>query len=221
MKEFCDYFSESVIIGNVSKPLKVEDIVNENATTLFLVESPHETEVEKEHPLAGDSGISAIKFMLGKDDISLGEYAKSEDKSISIINVSNYPLQKTFKFKDSDSRYSELFKSFQTIRSNPSAKSRNNEFTKLVEEKIKEMFIFKMRKLRNERKLNNYQTIVLCGDFAKCYFELVKDMFKLNLPLLEVPHPSRNQWYKYWKTRDELQKLKDIFNKETDGDCHE
>lgn len=235
----------------------VEDIPGINEITddaefdyLFILESPHTDEVKDRHPLAGDSGNSVTKFLLkknnknytdeqkkelkkpfgkivedsyvGKDDDKKRANSLLNNKKIAIVNVSNVPLQViNANRKDTE----EIKEKLEKIRDNAVRSGTVGSICLL------ELFIKKLKKyiLAETRNL----TIVICGEFAKRYFDAICDggvtiseetegirkeikgkidATKGQIRTLYVPHPSRGHWQFINDHQINLNQLKGMFS---------
>ncbi|RLA75994.1 MAG: hypothetical protein DRG78_19905 [Epsilonproteobacteria bacterium] len=120
---------------------------------------------------------------------------KQKIKNIAIINVCNYPLQKSA-YKNPD--MSEL-EQFEKIRQNPKLRKYDNNGINAVLKPMMEDF---------SKRLSNYKDkkIVLCGNFAGAAFDSILNEAEFK-EILRVPHPSFNNWKKE-KYQDVIEKLK-------------
>lgn len=183
---------------------KIKDIISNNIRYIFVLESPHNDEVNIKHPVAGKSGIDMAKFIgIGNGNISLGKYCKeNKDKGISIINVSSAPLQKvTILEKSYTDLINEVDKSIRVGYKNYG----NHKDDKI--NKIEEFILTDFKNRLNELSINEETQIIVCGKFAESYIKKIKVKNVNNDNILCVPHPARNQWN---KTFDNLNKLKKI-----------
>ncbi len=173
----------------------VNDLVYDEAQVIFVLESPHTQEVKNGYPVAGKSGKDMSKILFGLDE-SFGKLIyKQEIQNIAIVNVCNYPLQKSA-YKNPDTQ--ELQK-FEKIRQNPKLRKYDKDSINAVLEPMMMNFATRLKKYKDKK-------IVLCGNFAQQCFEsyLNVDDFK---NVLYVPHPSFNNWKKE-KYRDVIEELK-------------
>lgn len=168
----------------------VNDVVNPRKRKIvFILESPHNDEIAKGHPVAGKSGIDMADFMnVGDGTKSLGEIAKSKTSlGISILNICKVPLQPTEKL---ESKYKKLVDELDGVirkgYKNYGNHLKNKEFN-YIEKLILSDFTTRYKKI----VLDTETLIVVCGEFARAYFDEVES-HKSNV--VYVPHPSRNQW---------------------------
>lgn len=213
-----------------------EDIKKlERLDYLFILESPHTDEVIKEHPLAGDSGKAVTKFLLGKDEKqAFGEIVRDSysseaaaakransqlnNKKIAIVNVSNVPLQVIEANKEATK---DIVGLLESIRKNSIAQDNFGSVD------LFKKFKTKLATYCDCKKFNDEATIVVCGEFAKKYFnkfllgdknlkietntDLLQRICDDKIQILYVPHPSRNQWQFIDRHRENLNTLKNQF----------
>lgn len=173
----------------------VDDLIYKDSQVVFVLESPHTQEVKNGYPVAGKSGNDMSKILFGLDE-SFGKLIFNQTiKKIAIINVCNYPLQKSA-YLNSKSNELEFF---EKIRQNPKLRKNDKIGINAVIEPMMSDFANRLQKHKDKK-------IVLCGNFAQNCFEnyLVRDDFQNTL---YVPHPSFNNWKKE-KYRDVIEELK-------------
>jgi hypothetical protein len=173
----------------------VNDLVYTDTQVIFVLESPHTEEVKNGYPVAGKSGKDMSKVLFDYDE-AFGKLVYEQSiKNIGIVNVCNFPLQKSA-YKNIDSKELDFF---EKIRQNP--KARKNDTIGINEILGVMMSDFAVRLNKHKDK-----KIVLCGNFAQKCFEnhLNADDFQA---ILHVPHPSFNNWKKE-KYADAIQALK-------------
>ncbi len=180
---------------------------------LFILESPYIEEVEKGYPLAGNSGKSVSKMLLGDNGEAFGKIIKSKGKEntnspkICVMNVSQVPLEvnpEAWKekeipaFKSLKEATNELYSKLEYIRTQKIYNKRDK-----YDETILEQFCERLDKYIVDGNKNF--CIVLCGKFAQVYFDCAKEKcnkLKTKIDSLEeknilyLPHPSYNQWEK-------------------------
>ena len=200
------YISPAYVKEDDSKKPKyfVKDIANcddKDVEIILLCESPHEEEVkdldpENNTPLVGSSGQSVASFLFGENKIDpIGKLVKERNSKLpkmAVVNVCNVPLQVI------DANKTDVGDlSLDRMRNNCLIISQlaNNLKQRLL-------------------KYTNASTIIVCGVFAKEYYETIKSCLYKQLKPLFVPHPARNQWEFVFNHKDDLQKVKDLFNKE-------
>ena len=172
----------------------VDDLVYENSEIVFVLESPHTQEVKNGYPVAGKSGKDMSKILFGLDEAFGKLIYEQRIKNINIVNVANYPLQKSA-YKNPQMR--ELDK-FEKIRQNPKLRKYDKDGINAVTKPM--MKDFSKRLLNHKDK-----KIVLCGNFAGAAFDTVLDETQFK-GVLRVPHPSFNNWKKK-KYADLIQEL--------------
>lgn len=162
----------------------VSDLVYDDSEVVFVLESPHTEEVKNGYPVAGKSGKDMSKILFGLDEAFGKLIYEQKVTKIAIVNVCNYPLQKSA-YKNYDSV--ELEK-FEKIRQNPKLRKYDKEGLNPVLKTMMDDFASRVLKHKDKK-------IVLCGNFAQNCFEnyLNADDFQ---NILYVPHPSFNNWNK-------------------------
>lgn len=173
----------------------VDDLVYDDTKIIFVLESPHTDEVQNGYPVAGKSGRDISKVLLGVSDSFGGLIYEQTIKNFGIVNISNYPLQKSaYRLP-----YAKVLELFDKIRQNPKFRKNDKDGINSV---IKEM----LDDFKSRLELHKDKKIVLCGNFAQSAFdEMFKDEdFKM---VLRVPHPSFNNWKKD-KYKEKIQELK-------------
>jgi len=175
----------------------VNDLVYEDSKVVFVLESPHTEEVKNGYPVAGKSGKDMSKVLFGLDEAFGKLIYEQRVKNIAIVNVCNYPLQKSA-YKQTD--ISEIEK-FEKIRQNPKLRKYDKEEINAVLKVMMDDFALRVAKHKDKK-------IVICGNFAQNCFEnyLNADDFQ---NILYVPHPSFNNWKKekYQTVIQELQRF--------------
>lgn len=188
-------------------PLYVPNIENYDKSEIgyiFLVESPHKNEIKEHIPLVGNSGKSVAKFLLNDNKSTIGELVYNKDKSlndirIAIVNVCNIPLQTLDENKDFVGK-NEL----NDFRE-------NNEIDNYLVDGL----------IKNIDSYVSAKVVIICGSFAKTYYEQIKDRIKIKrLKELYVPHPSYNHWNFIYEHKDDISTLKWLFNFNKDKDAN-
>ena len=173
----------------------VDDLIYEDSEVVFVLESPHTQEVKNGYPVAGKSGNDMSKILFGLDE-AFGKLIQNQTvQKIAILNVCNYPLQKSA-YLNPD--MPEL-KQFEKIRQNPKLRKYDKEGINAVVKPMMEDFSKRLSKHKDKK-------IVLCGNFAKAAFDSVLDEREFKA-VLRVPHPSFNNWKKD-KYTNVIQELK-------------
>jgi len=173
----------------------VDDLVYENSEIVFVLESPHTQEVKNGYPVAGKSGNDMSKVLFGLDEAFGKLIYEQTIKNIAIVNVSNYPLQK--------SAYKNLqmieLEQFEKIRQNPKLRKYDKDGINAALKPMMEDFAKRLSAHKDKK-------IVLCGNFAQAAFDSVLDETQFK-EVLRVPHPSFNNWKKE-KYKEVIQELK-------------
>lgn len=173
----------------------VEDLLYDNSKVVFVLESPHTQEVKNGYPVAGKSGNDMSKVLFGLDEAFGKLIYEQRIKNIAIVNVCNYPLQKSA-YKNPQMRELEQF---EKIRQNPKLRKYDKDGINAVVKPMMEDFSKRLSKYKEKK-------IVLCGNFAQAAFDSVLDETQFK-EILRVPHPSFNNWKKE-KYRDVIEELK-------------
>lgn len=183
----------------------VNDLIYDDTETIFVLESPHVDEVKNGYPVAGKSGKDMSKILIQDINLKHQPFGKliyeREIQKFGILNISNIPLQKTaYDLNDTDisSLHVEpIFKDFALFRQNPSLRKKDCRVNNLIK-LFQEDFTKRLSPHKDKK-------IVLCGGFVhKIFHDIFKsDDFK---EIIEVPHPSFNNWSKA-KYRQKIEKL--------------
>ncbi len=197
------YLKENLKNADLYVP-NIANCSNKDVEYIFLTESPHKDELEKKYPLAGSSGKAISKFLFGNDATKpFGELVNNRDPQIenakiAIVNVSNIPLQIIDDKNDGLVDHASL------------NKFRNEcEINKQLESNLEKGLI----------KYPKAKTIIVCGGFAKTYFDQVSNKISnKNLKLLYVPHPSHYNWQFVFKHKDDIGVLKWLFSNKKEGE---
>ena len=159
----------------------VGDLIYEDTEILFVLESPHTQEVMMGYPVAGKSGRDMSKVLCSSNE-PFGKLIHDKQLSkVGIINISNYPLQKSAYNHDDP-----LLELFEKFRQNPKLRKHDKLGVNDVISKMMDSF-------KSRLELHTDKKIVLCGRFAQNAFDSL--FHELNFKeVLRVPHPSFNQW---------------------------
>lgn len=188
----CPYYVPDTAVGK-----------EENIKILFILESPHKEEVKAKKPLMGISGEN-VNIFFDRKKTPFGKETKFlDDNHIGLANVSNIPLQIIGENKDATEKI-EL--ELKKLREN---KKTNETLSKFFCSKIK--------------KYKHVTTFVLCGLFVERYFDeyvfkqnnksnILKKIYKGEVEILKVPHPSYGHWQFIDKHKNNLERLKEIFS---------
>ncbi|MEA1893365.1 MAG: hypothetical protein U9N33_11750 [Campylobacterota bacterium] len=183
----------------------VNDLIYDDTETIFVLESPHVDEVKNAYPVAGKSGKDMSKILIQDINLKHQPFGKliyeREIQKFGILNISNIPLQKTaYDLNDTDIsslHVESIFKDFALFRQNPSLRKKDCRVNNLIK-LFQEDFTKRLSPHKDKK-------IVLCGGFVhKIFHDIFKsDDFK---EIIEVPHPSFNNWSKA-KYRQKIEKL--------------
>jgi len=188
----------------------VDDLIDSKTEVIFVLESPHVYEVKNGYPVAGKSGKDMSKVLIEDAKLKTKSFGKliyeKKIKKFGIINISNIPLQElAYSLKTDNGSFLELptqliFKDFALFRQNPSLRKKDCRVNKLIA-----IFSQDFKKRLSPHK---DKKIVLCGGFVHKIFNDIfsHDDFKV---VLEVPHPSFNNWSKV-KYASKIEELRDF-----------
>jgi len=175
----------------------VNDLIYDDTKVLFVLESPHVYEVKNGYPVAGKSGKDMSKYLVDDNELkklSFGQLIyERKIPNFGILNVSNIPLQElAYNLQTDNGSFSALptqliFKDFVLFRQNPSKRKKDCRVNKMID-------IF-ANDFKKRLELHKDKKIVLCGGFVQKIFH---DNFSADefANLIEVPHPSFNNWSK-------------------------
>jgi len=183
----------------------VDDLINSSTEILFVLESPHVYEVKNGYPVAGKSGKDMSKVLLEDKTLKKEPFGKLiyEKKlpSLGIINISNIPLQELAYAQESEEFstpfHKNLFKNFSLFRQNPILRKKESSLNELLRVFYKD---FSLRLTPHKDK-----KVVLCGAFAQKVFYENFEANEFNA-VIEVPHPSFNNWQKE-KYKETIERL--------------
>ncbi len=142
----------------------VNDLVYDDVKVVFVLESPHTQEVKNGYPVAGKSGNDMSKVLFGLDEAFGKLIYEQAIKNIAIVNVCNYPLQKSA-YKNPERPEIEKF---EKIRQNPKLRKYDKDGINAVVQPMMEDFAQRLSKHKDKK-------IVLCGNFAIAAFKSVLD----------------------------------------------
>lgn len=71
----------------------IADLIFRNSSTIFVLESPHTSEIAQGFPLAGDSGMVFSRVLLNNFAKPAGEIIATGQTCFSIVNTFQNPLQ--------------------------------------------------------------------------------------------------------------------------------
>ena len=173
----------------------VGDLVDEETEIIFVLESPHVYEVKNGYPVAGKSGKDMSKVLIEDETLkklSFGQLIfEKKIQKFGIVNISNIPLQE-LAYDLNNKNFLALptqliFKDFVLFRQNPRLRKKEARVNNLIKT-YQEDF-------RKRLETHKDKKIVLCGAFVHKIFN---DTFSHSdfKEVLEVPHPSFNNWAK-------------------------
>ncbi|WP_234983851.1 uracil-DNA glycosylase family protein [Selenihalanaerobacter shriftii] len=197
------------------KKYEVEDVVYQETTVLFILESPHTQEIKYGYPVAGNSGLEMTKFIYGddKDDAFgkiVGQPKKHQKeynniKNFGLLNVSPAPMQlgglKGYDLTVEDKEVGEVL---EKLRVNYKTKEHRNQDWNQIKKII--LTDFKERLVNQIKSIPQLKYLVPCGKLAATYLDLIKNsngVIQEKGIISEIPHPSFNQWSRY-KTMNKL-----------------
>jgi hypothetical protein len=196
---------------------QVEDVVNDEAVILFILESPHTQEVKYGYPVAGSSGLEMTRFIYNREaEDAFGKIVSQPEKygdeyddleKFSLLNVSPSPMQAGgLKAYDLTVEDKKVVRILEKLRVNYKTKQHRNQEWNQVKEILQDNF--KKRLLKALDGLSKLKYLVPCGKLAATYLNLIKDDEELIIKkeiISDIPHPSFNQWNHY----DSMEKLKE------------
>lgn len=199
------------------KNYSVNDVINQEAVFLFILESPHTQEIRNGYPVAGSSGVEMTKFIYNTDKKDAfgklvsqkekysGEYENLE--RFSILNVSSAPMQKGgLKEYNLDEEEERIVRILEKLRVNYKSRShRNQEWNRVKEVIISD---FKQRLVSGLKVMKELKYLIPCGKLAANYLQLIQDSEEIidqKEVIWNIPHPSFNQWSRY----ESMEKLKE------------
>lgn len=187
-------------IKEISKKHEVKSFIPDQANFIFILESPHTAELKYHIPVAGRSGATMSKHLLGEDfkqplGILLKKnaqagYVNEKLNKIGLLNVSQIPLQrKAYTDEETIERYASFISKLEKIRT-------SNETTTYSSDDLNEVqaaLVFNFKKRLKELS-NRKCTLIPCGRFSQKFFELANLTSPHWSVIKEVPHPSYNSW---------------------------
>lgn len=207
-------------IASFLERFQVNDLLcnTQNLKVVLLCESPHTDEtsddnIEKRHPLAGDSGKKVTKMLwkhvLCKDqstmpDKAIGELVKKKNscfKYLGIMNASTLPLGLAPYVCSPPRPFCDvtplirILDDFHDIKDPKKSTVPNDGVGRVIRDDL----LFRLEKIPNKA------LFVLCGNTAqKCFKAAVsEDEYATYKPVC-VPHPSYGHWSdKNWKEDEE------------------
>ncbi|PWK15813.1 uracil-DNA glycosylase family protein [Tumebacillus permanentifrigoris] len=171
----------------------VPDLIPNNARMVFLLESPHTQELLHGVPVAGLSGGSMAKHLLGVSG-KLGPVVKSDPERyrIGLMNVCQIPMQSnayanTTLDPAAHGAFFPLLEGLRADRKKGLELAPWNELQALILDKLR---------ARLQALVDRRLILVPCGAYAQKYFRLA-GVHSANWQVVpDVPHPSFNNWDK-------------------------
>ncbi|MBL0387111.1 hypothetical protein JJB07_10655 [Tumebacillus sp. ITR2] len=192
----------------VARDFRVPDLIPQNARMVFLLESPHTQELLHGVPVAGLSGGSMAKHLLGVSD-KLGPVVKSDPEryGIGLMNVCSIPMQTAAYEKYPQLRPEAYGGFFPTLEGLRAGRKKGVELSDWDE--LQTLILDNLRS-RLQALTNRRLTLVPCGAFAQKYFKLAGVTSPNWRLLADVPHPSFNNWDKE-RYRAKIEEVKKAF----------
>lgn len=201
------------IMNELSAEYLVQDANLEDASIIFILESPHIQEVKNGVPVAGASGATMTKHLIHQKEkqaplgLLVKQFVEERDvpkvSNIGLMNICQLPMQRTA-YKEADREGLEaFFDVVEGVRTANHKKEYKNEMWNNFQEIIIHHFLKRLKELEGKPC-----TLIPCGRFAQKFFGLAQseaDASKWTV-IHDVPHPSYNSW-----SRDRYQQaVKDV-----------
>ncbi len=179
----------------------VSDIYLPQANLIFLLESPHVSELKYQAPVSGASGITMTRHLFGESyaRYPLGILIKTnvlEHRNrptlnrIGLMNVCNIPMQGTaYGSRDVVETHAELIRVLQGIRS----ANQKDVYPISLWNEVQSYLLDNLRD-RLFQFVDRSMTFVPCGRFAQKFFRLAAVESPKWTVVHDVPHPSYNSW---------------------------
>lgn len=185
----------------LAKKYTVSDIYLPQANLMFLLESPHVSELKYQAPVSGASGITMTRHLFGDSfaRYPLGILIKTnvlEQRNrptlnkIGLMNVCNIPMQgAAYGSREIVATHGELIRALEGIRS-------ANQKDAYPTSAWNEVQSYLLDNLRNKLSqfVDRNMTFVPCGRFAQKFFRLAGVESPKWTVIHDVPHPSYNSW---------------------------
>lgn len=193
--------------------IKVDDLVDHlepgEPCCVFLLESPHIQEVKQQVPVAGASGRTMSRALLGCDR-PLGLLVGSEReaypllKRIGLMNVCQVPMRKTAYRLDERRGFDYILSVLKKLRTNTRFAAHLNPALVTVRSLILADLEKRMLRLTGHRCL-----FIPCGLLATVYLQRVSVKGEGWSFIWGMPHPARNRWT---SVQDKVRSLKSHIN---------
>lgn len=159
----------------------IGDLITENATVIFILESPHTDELTGGLPLLGDSGIAFANALLPHKDCPAGRQIKDGGIPFSVMNTFQNALKLSPQLSQLNAdieglvfadlgllKYKEMVLGAIIRHTSPSLNASYQD------------------RLRTILQLSAKTWIVVCGIISQVYFE-----YALNLPSIKFAKPTK------------------------------
>ena len=202
----------------------IENLIVDNSSLVFILESPFDTEVKKGYPLAGSSGKEIARHLLGIEKTSMGEICFNRTFNLynlspfSILNISKFPLEEKAYDSQPLPHNIAILKDLKfKIDKQPKRSGASNaeHWTVPKDITLKKLKVELLNELiENLIKLltiNKNIQIVPCGKFVSVFvrraLEKISSISKGNVHF-GFTHPARNQWTRLPVSK--LEKLREL-----------
>ncbi|MCK8824659.1 hypothetical protein [Fuchsiella alkaliacetigena] len=199
---------------------RVQDLINEQAVVLFILESPHVQEVKHGYPVAGSSGVEMAKFIYGPaTELPLGRLVKHKSEYIkqypnldkfALLNVAPAPMQSSAIETELSVEEQQVVEVLEKLRVNYDANQHRKPEWNIVKKIL--LSNFRQRLVSACQNCSELEYIVPCGRLAARYLSLIdakKDIIKEKQVIDGIPHPAFNQWSR----ADSMFNLKEVLAK--------
>jgi len=188
----------------------IDNILVDNSSVVFILESPATTEVNNGYPLAGRAGMEIASRILGIKDMSMGEICKQGMfneyglSPFSILNISTFPMESksygSSPLPDNISMLEDL-KGLIDHQSPRDGEDHALQWTVPQNAALKELKNDLLNELSQSLirviKINKDIQIIPCGKIAQVFvkraLETQNSIPEKNVHH-EIPHPARTPW---------------------------
>ena len=147
----------------------IKDIVGANSKRLFILESPHSTEIKSKIPASGQTGLVMSKGLFNTSS-PIGLAIKNREiDGVGILNACQFPFDERV--------YQEIPKILMGYMGIKKLKYSDNNFKNDIKEKVSK--VDKLNTVANFRerlesvvKNNGSKEIIVCGFISQVYMEL-------------------------------------------------
>ncbi|WLR52581.1 hypothetical protein LC040_06725 [Bacillus tianshenii] len=204
------------IMNSLSKEYLVPDANVEQASLIFILESPHVQEVKNGVPVAGASGATMTKHLVGAEQKTpLGllvkkyvEHNEAEEvENIGLMNICQLPMQRAAYQKNDIEQLNDFFDIVEGIRTSNHKKEFKDETWNDMQKVILNHFLKRLKELENKS-----YTLVPCGRFAQKFFQMAMEHVDSSSwkVIDDVPHPSYNSWSRE-RYRNAVKQVQEIY----------